>query len=116
MLIRTYSCSSRTEKTKSFFKARSAAALQNGCKEFYHLVPAILRCGSVFRQKKTWISISTGQKVIQFGIYGLVISPGLFLLFLFSHDSKSKPVLSNVKEVTVAECQLIGFISCTARC
>lgn len=34
MLLRTYSCSSRTAKTKLFFKARSAAALQNRCMEF----------------------------------------------------------------------------------
>lgn len=56
MLLRTYSCSFRTAKTKLFLEARSAAVLQYGRIEFYHLVRAILRCGSVFRlQKKTWI-------------------------------------------------------------
>lgn len=34
MLLRTYSCSFRTAKAKLFFKARSAAALQNRCMEF----------------------------------------------------------------------------------
>lgn len=54
--------------------------------------------------------------MIQLGLYGLVISSGLFLLSCSPMSSKSNFVLSNAKEVTVEEYQLIGFISCTARC
>lgn len=52
MSLRTYSCSSRKAKAKLFFKAKSTAALQKGCKEVSRSVPAILRCSSVFRLGK----------------------------------------------------------------
>lgn len=54
--------------------------------------------------------------MIQPGIYGRGVSPGLFLFSCSPMGSKSNLVLSNVKEGTVAECQLTAFISCTARC
>lgn len=98
MLLRTYSCSSRTAKTKLFFKARSAAALQNRCMEFQHLVPAILRCGSVFRLwKKTWIpnfhfhGADTTWAIWACNFFR-IISP-----FLFSHELKVKLCIKQCK-------------------
>lgn len=99
MLLRTYSCSFSTEKTKLFFKARSTAALQNECKEFYHLVPAILRCGSVFRQKKTWIPDfhfhgAEGDTIWNIWAcnFSRVVSP-----FLFSREFKVKACIKQCK-------------------
>lgn len=123
MSLRTYSCSSRKAKAKLFFKAKSTAVLQKGCKEVSHLVPVILSCSSVFRlRKKTLIPNFHFHRMERDTTWNIwvcffrVISSGLFLLDFSPMRSKWNLLLNKVKEVTVAEFQLIGFISHTARC
>lgn len=93
MLLRTYSCSFRTAKTKLFLEARSAAALQYRHIEFYHLVPAILRCGSAFRlQKKTWIPNFHFHRAEGDTTWNIWVChfPGVISPFLFIHELKVK--------------------------
>ena len=100
MSLSTYSCSSRKAKAKLFFKAKSAAALQKGCKEVSHLVPAILRCGSGFRLgKKTLFPnfhFHRAEHDTTWNIWACnffrVISPSFF-----SHEIKVKPFIKQGK-------------------
>lgn len=111
MLLRTYSFSSKHKVVLHSQERCCSAERMNGI-----LSSDVVQFLGCRRKDGSQIYISTGQMVIQSGIYGLVVSPGLFLFSCSPMRSKSNLVLSNAKEGTVAECQLLGFISCTARC
>lgn len=101
---------------------RTLLLCRRAARKFFCLIPVILRCRSVFK---------LGKKILILGFYFhraehdttwniwacnfvKVISPSFF-----SHVkrfSKWNLWLNRVKELTVAEFQLSGFISCIARC